>query len=110
MGYQPWYTTDTYPALRIALTVDGVNDDITGLATGDFTMILRNVGVAPPTDTTGTGTFVIITASPAVITYQFSTGDVASAGSFELVVKAVFGGAGGGTAVYDPVAFTITQI
>ncbi len=110
MGYQPWYTTCTYPALRINLSVDGVNDDITGLSTGNLSMILRNVGVAPPTDAAGTGTFAIVTASPAVITYQFSSGDVASAGSFELIVKAVFPGGGGGTAVYDPVAFAITQV
>lgn len=108
MGYQPWYTGCTYPAIQIPLNVEGSPDNITALNTSNLAMILRNTGTAPPTDATGTGTFTIVTSNPALITYQFSSGDVASAGSFQLIIKATFPGGGGGVAVYDPITFTIT--
>lgn len=110
MGYQPWYVGDTYPALQIPLNVDGTADNITSLTANSFTMTLRNTGVSPAVDTTGTGTFTIVTSNPAVITYQFSIADVTTAGIYLLIIKATFPGGGGGIAIYDPVAFTLTAI
>lgn len=103
MAYQPWPKGQTYPALKIPLNVEGNADDITNLVTTNFTMILRNTGVAPASDTIGTGTFAIVTASPAVITYTLSASDVASVWTGSLLVKAVF--SGGGIAIYDAIPF-----
>lgn len=106
MAYQPWYIGQTYPALQITLNIDGATDNITGLLTSAFTMIFHNTAVSPATDTTGTGTFAVVTANPAVVTYTFSTADVAAAFNGQLFVKAVF--VAGGTAVYDPISFQIS--
>lgn len=106
MAYQPWYQLQTYPALQIPLNVESTPDNITGMSPSNFTMILRNTAVAPAIDTTGTGTFTIVTSNPAVVTYTFSTADVASTFSGVLFIRAVF--PGGGIAVYDPVSFVIT--
>ncbi len=109
MGYQPWYTGDTFPALTIPLNVEGSPDNITGLTTGSFAATMRRLDLQPNTDTPGTGTFTIVTANPAVITYQFSPGDVATAGTYSIFIKATFPNPGGGIAVYDPIPFTLTQ-
>lgn len=107
MGYQPWYKTETYPSLQIPLNVEGNADNITSLTAASFTMILRNTSVAPAADTIGTGTFAVVTPNPAVITYTFSTTDVATVWSGFLIVKATF--TGGGIAVYDPIPFAISD-
>lgn len=106
MGYQPWYKLDTFPALQIPLFVESNPDNITGLAANNFTMVLRNTATGTPVDTTGTGTFIIVTSNPAVIQYQFSAADVANTFSGFLSVRAQFPT---GLAVYDPIAFTITD-
>src|SRR5438094_8951020 len=105
MSVTPWYTTQTAPALQITLNTDSGPDTITGLVAGNFTMVLRNTGLG--SDTNGTGTFAIVSANPAIVTYSFSSGDVTTAGSYSLIVKAVFAS---GTKIYDGVPFTITEI
>ena len=112
MGFQPWYATQVYPALQIPLNTDSAPDNITGLTASNLTMILRNISLTTPTDTTGAGTFTIVTANPAVVNYQFNILDVnvTQTTNFLLIVEAVFPGAGGGKAVYDPFPFTITAI
>jgi hypothetical protein len=83
-------------------------DNITGLTVANLSMILRNTLVTPPVDTTGTGTFAIVTANPAVVNYTFSNADVAAVWSGSLVPQATF--SGGGLAVYDPITFGITDV
>lgn len=106
MGYQPWYQKQTYPALQLLLNVEGNPDNITGLAPTAFGLILRNTSVSPVTDLIGTGTFTIVTANPAVVTYTFSAADVAQPFSGLLIVTAQFTPTG--LAVWDPIAFVIT--
>jgi len=110
MGYQPWYVGCTYPALAIPLNTDSAPDNIGSVPVANFSMTIRNLGVTPPTDTAGSGTFTIVTTNPAVVDYQFSTTDVANGGSFALIVEAVVPGTGGGKAVWDPFPFAITTI
>lgn len=111
MSVQPWYVGCTFPAIPIALNVDGATDNITGLTAASFKMIIRNL--ATNTDTTGTGTFAITTANPAVITYQFSVADTNVATSTELIIEATFPAGSGslsGNGIYDPVQFTFTPV
>ena len=111
MATQPWYAGDTFPAIPIALNVDGVADNITGLTTSSFQMIIRNT--ATNTDTIGTGTFANLVANPASISYQFSVADTNVATSTQLIIKATFPAGGGnlsGTAIYDPVPFVFTAV
>ncbi len=106
MGYQPWYQHNTFPAIQIPLNVEAIADNITGLTASSFTMIIRDLSAA--TDRTGTGTFAVITSNPAVVSYQFSDADTTFGLNCELFIEAVFPGAGGGKAVYDPVPFAFT--
>lgn len=112
MAYQPWYRGQTYPAIQFPLNVEGNPDNITGVSTGNIKIILRNTSVAPPVDTTGTGTVAIITTNPALISYTFSPADVSQVFNGFLFIEVVFPGSSGpGTnqAIYDPVAFAITD-
>ncbi len=107
LGYQPWYVGMTYPALYIPLNVDSpsgqITDTITSIPVGNFAMTIRSSGGI---DTTGTGTFVIVTTNPAVITYQFSSGDVATTGTYQLFIKATVPGSG--LVIWDPIPFVIS--
>lgn len=102
MGTQPWYKGQTVPALQITLTLDSGPEDLTGLVAGNLAMTIRT-----NTDTAGTGTFAILSTKPAVVTYQFSSGDVTTPGVYQLIVKATFPS---GLKIYDPIGFTITDI
>ena len=106
MGYQPWYQHDTYPAINIPLNVEAAADNIAGMTAASFKMVIRDVSAA--TDRTGTGTFTVVTSNPAVVSYQFSDADTTFGLNCALIVEAVFPGAGGGNAVYDPIPFTFT--
>lgn len=106
MAFQPWYQHQTYPAISIPLNVEGSADNITGLTVNSFSMVIRNL--ANNTDTAGTGVFTITTSNPAVVTYQFTDADTLVGTNVNLFVEAVFPGAGGGKAIYDPIAFTFT--
>lgn len=107
MAFQPWYVGDTYPALQIPLNIDGnTPDNITGLSPSSFKMIIRNLSTG--LDTTGTGTFSIVTYSPAVINYQFSDADTRIGTTTNLFIEATFPNPGGGLAVYDPISFAFT--
>ena len=106
MGFQPWYQHDTYPAIQIPLNVEAVADNITGLTAASFTMVIRNLSAA--TDQTGTGTFTVVTTNPALVSYQFSDADTMFGTNCELFIEAIFPGAGGGKAIYDPIPFTFT--
>ncbi len=105
MTYQPWYAGQNYPLLQISLNLDSKPDDITGLVAGNFAMVIRNTNTN--TDTAGTGTFAIVSNYPAVVTYGFSAGDVTTAGTYQLIIKATFGV---GIKPYDPIPFTLTAI
>ncbi len=105
MAITPWYVGQTAPALQITLNTDSGSDNVTGLVAGNFAMVLRNTGTN--SDSNGTGTFVIVNANPAIITYAFSSGDVTTAGSYQLIVKATFPS---GVKIYDPISFTLTTI
>lgn len=71
-------------------------------------MVIRDLSQGR--DTTGTGTFSIVTYSPAVINYQFSDADTLVGTNTELIIEAIFPGVGGGKAVYDPIVFPFTAI
>lgn len=105
MAVTPWYTTQTAPALQISLNTDSGQENITGLVAGNFALVIRNT--SNNTDANGTGTFAILNANPAVVTYSFSSGDVTTAGNYQLIIKATYPS---GTKVFDPVPFTITAI
>lgn len=100
-----WYTTQTSPIWTISLTTDsGVVVDLTGVASTSIVLLFKNT--ANGTETTGTGTVAITQVRPAIITYQPSSGDVASPGSFNIFAIVTFAT---GPGFYGPYAWNITQ-
>lgn len=110
VDYQPWAQGCTYPAWDIPLLAGGVADNITNVNISAFTMIFRNTSVAPPVDTTGTGTFSVKTLSPAEVYYKPSIADVANAFNGVLIVTAGFppSNSAADLAKWDPITFVIT--
>ena len=110
MGFTPWYQHQTFPAISIPLNVEGAADNIgssgLNIPVANFSMVIRDL--ARNQDTAGTGTFAIVTASPAVVSYQFSDADTLVGTNTELFVEAIVPGVGGGKIVYDPIAFPFT--
>lgn len=92
MPLNPWKTTQQAPLWTITLNTDSGADNITGLVAGNFSMIFKQTsqGANQGVETTGTGTFAIVTANPAVITYQVSVTDVTNAGTYAVTVWATF--------------------
>lgn len=104
-SYQPWYTTQQYPIWQFTLNTDAGSDDISGVPLDSFTLELRSSSATTPTVTPGTGTFSVVTTSPAVVQYAPSAADVANPFVGNIFIKALFGGL---ETVYDPIAFVIT--
>ena len=101
MPISPWYRGDTVPTWTFQLIPDTGAFSITGLATSNFSLIIRNVDDIPPVDTTGTGTFSNLTAAtlngsivttPASVQYAPSSADVANLGNFQLFVIVTYAG------------------
>lgn len=92
MSLNPWKVTQQAPLWTITLTTDSGADNITGLTAGSFSIIFKQTSNGPGQgqETTGTGTFAIVTANPAVITYQVSVADVTNAGTYLVTVWATF--------------------
>lgn len=116
MASQPWYQGQTLPALSWPVNTDSGNENLTGVPVGNIVLIMKNTSISPSQETTGTGTFAIVTANPAQITYQFSAQDVSNPGNYQLQLKITFpagtagGGAAGGVKLYDAFPFVVTQV
>jgi hypothetical protein len=89
MGISPWYktSTPTAPLWTIQLVPDSGSFVTTGLTTGNFALLIKNLDTG--VETSGVGTFSNITAatstSPASVQYQAASGDV-NVGNYRLAV------------------------
>ncbi len=109
-SYQAWYAGQTSPIWDIPLATDAGNEDLTGVSTGNITLIFRNTSVRPTVDTVGTGTFYIKSVNPGELYYKPSVADVASAFNGVIIIKILFPPSFSATdeVVYDYLGFTIT--
>ncbi|SRR5258708_896503 len=107
--YQAWYTSDTFPSWQIPLNAGGAPDNLTGVTISNFTMIFRTLNNV---DTTGTGTFTVMSTYPAVVLYKPSVADVAAAFTGNIIIKALYppSNSTADLVVWDPIAFTITAV
>ncbi len=105
MAISPWYVGQTDPPLTITLNLDSGAENLTGVQASQLSMTFRNTNGT--FDTSGTGTFAITTANPAVITYTLSANDVANPGTFSLIIKKT---TSSGVKIYDPISFTLTAV
>lgn len=104
-SYQPWYVGQQYPIWEFTLATDAGSDDISGVPLSSFSLDFRTSSATGTTGTPGTGTFTVVTTSPAVVQYAPSAADVASPFVGNIFIKALFGGL---ETVWDPIPFTIT--
>lgn len=90
MGISPWTQGDGKPPWVFSLEPDSGTFDITGLTTGDFTLVMINMSNKQEVD--GTGTFSNLTAAtgstPASITYILSSTDATNKGLQDMRVVA----------------------
>ena len=90
MGITPWTQGDDNPVWVFSLEPDSGAFDITGLTTSDFDLIMVNV--SNEQETIATGPFTNLTAannnSPATITFNPSSDDVAALGMYDVRIVA----------------------
>lgn len=106
MGVTPQYVGSYGRAWLINLANDSGTDNLIGISTSSIAVVLRNLNVNPPTDTTSTGTVTITSVAPGQIVWQPTANDFAAPGSFELEVTVT---GASGPVTYDPYTFTINQ-
>lgn len=104
MALSPLYVGETHPTWSLTWLVDGGSAlNITGAT---LTGVLQNVKGG--TDVTLAGTFTITSGSAGTFTYAPVAADLATAGSYQLQIKAVFGDS---TVEYsDPVPVQILAV
>lgn len=91
MGITPWAVGQLSPLWTITLTRDGGIMDITGVTTNQLSLLIYNNSQAQTG--TGQGTFSIIEAKPAIVTYQLNSADVPTVtGNYYVRVKVNFNG------------------
>lgn len=108
-----WYTGQTAPIWDIPLALDNnLQEDLTGVSAGNFTLIFRNTNRTPPIDIVGTGTLTIKSINPGELLYKPSAADVANPFSGEIVITANFppSNTTADQVVYDPVPFVIAAV
>jgi hypothetical protein len=92
MAITPWPKGNLVPAWVISLVPDTGTVNIAGLVVGNFSLRILNNNLG--TETTGVGTFSSITAAapptPASVTYQVNSADVATLGMFHLWLDVTF--------------------
>jgi hypothetical protein len=85
-----WAVGQLAPNWELSLARDSRVFDLSGVTTGQLSLIIYNsvkaqIGM-------GTGTFVINNVKPGVVTYIQSSADMANAGTFYLRLKVNFNG------------------
>lgn len=103
MGISPTQVGSYGKPWSITLNTDTGADNITGVVVGNISVVIKNMSSL--VETTSTGTITIVTANPAVITWQPTTNDTASIGYFNVIVVIQFSG---GPIRYDPIPWVIT--
>ena len=103
MAVSPDYTGSYGRPWLITLNTDSGPDQILGISKTSISIILRNT-TGIPADNTSTGDIEIVTASPAVISWQPTAADFANAGNYSVYPVVTFPT---GPVVYDPIPLQI---
>ena len=104
MPVSPQYVGAYGKPWTLNLNTDSGADNLGSLTASAIQVSLRNTDVTPPVDVVSTGAVVIVTANPAVITWQPTATDYAVAGNRQLLVQVTFAT---GPVEYDPIPFAI---
>lgn len=87
--FTPRFVNDTANPLKITFTDnEGAAYDLSGLTGSSFSLQLHENSTL--TTTTGTGTWTIVSASNGIAQYQWASADVASVGTYNIIVSVTF--------------------
>ena len=87
----PWAVGQLSPIWTIVLARDSKPMDLTGVTIGQLSLLIYNASHVQTG--TGAGTFAIVDAYPAIVTYQLVSADVpVTAGTYFVRVKVNFNG------------------
>lgn len=108
MGISPWHTGKTAPIWSITLTTDsGTGANLTGLTPSALQLLIKNRDRGDDIIQTGTGTFTIVQANPALVTYQLSSQDVTTPGNYEIYVIVTYSN---GPESYGPALWSLLSL
>ncbi len=94
-----WTVGQTYPNWELPMVRTDANGnvsrvmDLTGVTTGQLSLIIYNSAKAVASNSPGAGTFTINNAKPGTVTYAQSSADMATAGTYYLRVRINFNNA-----------------
>jgi hypothetical protein len=93
-GISPWTVGQLSPLWTLPMTRDnGKVMDLTGVTTGQLSLIIYTSSKTLASNSPGVGTFTIEQVKPGIVTYQLASADVPStAGQYWVRVKVNFGG------------------
>ncbi len=94
MGISPWRVGQLSPTWTINMIRDNNTImDLTGVTTGQLSLIIYTTAQALASNSPGVGTFTITQAKPGIVTYQLASADVpSSAGQYWVRVEVNYNG------------------
>lgn len=87
-----WTVGQLSPVWELPLARDSRIMDLTGVTTGQLSLIIYTSAKVVASNSPGAGTFTINNVKPGVVTYSQVAADMATAGTFYLRVKINFNG------------------
>lgn len=94
MPITPWTVGQLSPTWTIPMVRDGTSEmDLTGVTTGQLSLIIYTSAKVVAANSPGVGTFTISQVKPGIVTYAPASADVpSSAGQYFVRVKVNFNG------------------
>jgi hypothetical protein len=102
MGVSPIQAGSYGKLWTITLNTDSGADNLTGIVVANISIIIKNMSSL--VETTSTGAITIVTANPAVITWQPTSADAGTPGYYNVIPQVTFST---GPFRYDPIPWLI---
>lgn len=94
MAISPWRTGQLSPSWTFNMIRDNNTEmDLTGVTTGQLSLIIYTSAKAVASNSPGVGTFTIVQANPGIVKYQLASADVPStSGQYYVRVEVNYNG------------------
>ena len=92
-GISPWAVGQLSPTWTIPMTRDNAEMDLTGVTTGELSLIIYTSAKVRAANSPGVGTFTIEQAKPGIVSYAPASADIPStAGQYYVRIEINFNG------------------
>ena len=92
-GISPWTVGQLSPSWTIPMTRDNAEMDLTGVTTGQLSVIIYTSAKVRASNSPGAGTFTIDQTKPGIVTYTPASQDIpATAGQYYIRIEVNFNG------------------